>query len=112
MVANDDLEGKTTHFTGFYTHTISGQKIPKPPIVMVVPNPQKENIYTFRFSGLHGWLSMSKAVNTIPEQKLPTVKKTNIDADTFISVISGFNCGMKSWIFNLLYSHRNEGKLG
>ena len=33
MVANDDLEGKTTHFTGFYTHTISGPNIPKPPIV-------------------------------------------------------------------------------
>ena len=29
MVANDDLKGKTTHFTGFYTHTISGPKIPK-----------------------------------------------------------------------------------
>ena len=34
MVANDDLEGKTTHFTGFYTHTISGPNIPKPPIVI------------------------------------------------------------------------------
>ena len=34
MVANDDLEGKTTHFTGFYTHTISGPNIPKPPIVV------------------------------------------------------------------------------
>ena len=33
MVANDDLEGKTTHFTGFYTHTIFEPKIPKPPIV-------------------------------------------------------------------------------
>jgi hypothetical protein len=33
MVANDDLEGHTTHFTGFYTHTISGLKIPKSPIV-------------------------------------------------------------------------------
>ena len=32
MVANDDLEGKTTHFTGFHTHTISGSNIPKPPI--------------------------------------------------------------------------------
>ena len=29
MVANDDLKGKTTHFTGFYIHTISGPKIPK-----------------------------------------------------------------------------------
>ena len=33
MVANDDLEGKTTHFTDFYTHTISGPNIPKPPIM-------------------------------------------------------------------------------
>ena len=33
MVANDDLEGKTTHFTDFYTHTISGSKIPKLPKV-------------------------------------------------------------------------------
>ena len=30
MVNNDDLKGKTTHFTGFYTHTISGPKILKP----------------------------------------------------------------------------------
>ena len=30
MVANDDLKGKTTHFTGFYTHTISGPKHLKP----------------------------------------------------------------------------------
>ena len=29
MVANDDLKGKTTYFTGFYDHTISGPKIPK-----------------------------------------------------------------------------------
>ena len=29
MVANDDLKGRTTHFNGFYTHTISGLKIPK-----------------------------------------------------------------------------------
>ena len=26
MVANYDLKGKTTHFTGFSTHTISSQK--------------------------------------------------------------------------------------
>ena len=26
MVANDDLKGKTTHFTGFYTNSISGKK--------------------------------------------------------------------------------------
>ena len=37
MVAKDDLEGKTTHFTGFYIHTISGPKIPKPPIVVRSP---------------------------------------------------------------------------
>ena len=30
MVANDDLKGKTTHFTGFYTNSISGPKILKP----------------------------------------------------------------------------------
>ena len=30
MVANDDLKGKTTHFTGFYTHTISEPKLLKP----------------------------------------------------------------------------------
>ena len=35
MVANDDLEGKTTYFTGFYTHTISEPKISKPPIVTI-----------------------------------------------------------------------------
>ena len=33
MVPNDDLEGQTTHFTSFYTHTISGPKISKPTIV-------------------------------------------------------------------------------
>ena len=33
MVANDDLEGKTNHFTGFYNHTISRPNIPKTPIV-------------------------------------------------------------------------------
>ena len=38
MVANDDLEGKTTHFTDFYIHTISGPNIPKPPIVMLFHN--------------------------------------------------------------------------
>ena len=30
MVANDDLKSKTTHFTGFYTNSISGQNILKP----------------------------------------------------------------------------------
>ena len=30
MAANDYLKGKTNHFTGFYTHTISRPKIPKP----------------------------------------------------------------------------------
>ena len=30
MVANDDLKGNTTYFTGFYTHTISRTKILKP----------------------------------------------------------------------------------
>jgi hypothetical protein len=30
MVANDDLRGKTIHFSGFYTQTISGTKILKP----------------------------------------------------------------------------------
>ena len=30
MVANDDLKGKTAHFTGFYTNSISRQKILKP----------------------------------------------------------------------------------
>ena len=55
---------------------------------------------------------MSNAVNTIPEQMLPTVKRTNIDADVFISVNSGFYCGRKYQFFNLLYSHRNEVKQG
>ena len=30
MVANDDLKGITTHSTGFYTNSISRQKILKP----------------------------------------------------------------------------------
>ena len=30
IVANDDLKSQTTHFTGFYTHTISEPKILKP----------------------------------------------------------------------------------
>ena len=30
IVANDDLKGKTTHFTGFYTNSISRPKILKP----------------------------------------------------------------------------------
>ena len=30
MVANDNLKGKTTHFTGFYTNSISGPKVLKP----------------------------------------------------------------------------------
>ena len=30
MVVNDDLKGKTTNFTAFYTHTISGTKMLKP----------------------------------------------------------------------------------
>ena len=30
MVANNVLKGKTTHFTGFYTNSISGPKILKP----------------------------------------------------------------------------------
>ena len=35
MVANDDLKGKTTHFTGFtYTDSISRPKILKMPIVL------------------------------------------------------------------------------
>ena len=33
MVANDDLKSKTTHFNGFYTNSISGQKILKPAIL-------------------------------------------------------------------------------
>ena len=37
MGANDGLEGKTTHLAGFYIHTISGQNIPKPPIVIFKP---------------------------------------------------------------------------
>ena len=38
MVANDDLEGKTTHFTVFLTHTISEPKISKPPIALCTAN--------------------------------------------------------------------------
>ena len=34
LVANDDLKGKITHFTGFYTNSISGQKILKPAQVL------------------------------------------------------------------------------
>ena len=30
MVASDDLKGKTNHFTGFYTNSISRQKILNP----------------------------------------------------------------------------------
>jgi hypothetical protein len=30
MVANDDLKGKTIHFTSFYTRIIFGPKILKP----------------------------------------------------------------------------------
>ena len=30
MVTNDDLKSKTTHFSGFYTQTISASKILKP----------------------------------------------------------------------------------
>ena len=30
MIANNDLKGKTTPFTGIYTHTISGPKLLKP----------------------------------------------------------------------------------
>ena len=30
MVANDDLKGKTTHFTDLYTNSNSGPKILKP----------------------------------------------------------------------------------
>ena len=30
MVANDNLKSKTTHFTGFYTNSISRPKILKP----------------------------------------------------------------------------------
>jgi hypothetical protein len=35
MIDNDDLEGKTTYFTGFYIYTISGPKSPKPPVAVV-----------------------------------------------------------------------------
>jgi hypothetical protein len=30
MVANDDLKSKINHYTGFYSNSISGQKILKP----------------------------------------------------------------------------------
>ena len=39
-----DLEGKTTHFTGFYTHAIAWPKIPKPPIVYIVHNSQAKRV--------------------------------------------------------------------
>ena len=35
MGANDDLEGKKTHLADFYIHTISGQNILKPSIVVI-----------------------------------------------------------------------------
>ena len=50
MVANDDLEGKTIHFIGFYTYTISGPNIPKPPIVKwekINGNIKKETLIGF-----------------------------------------------------------------
>ena len=40
MVANDDLKGKATHFTGFYTNSNSQPKILKP------ANAQRDTIAT------------------------------------------------------------------
>ena len=50
MVANDDLKGKTTHFTGFYTHTISGPKLLKSVCVML-------RDYSFAFPESLFWIS-------------------------------------------------------
>ena len=52
--ANDDLKGKTTHFTGFYTHTISGPKIPKPHIVREYPPFESNVVSKLIYKGLLG----------------------------------------------------------
>ena len=57
MVANDDLEGKTTHFTGFYTHTISIPKIPKLPIVEQVSKSKQPTLFLTLF-----WVSLCTAI--------------------------------------------------
>ena len=54
MVANDDLKGKTTHFTGFYTHTISGPKIPKPHVVREYPPFESNVVSKLIYKGLLG----------------------------------------------------------
>ena len=54
MVANDVLEGKTTHFTGFHTHTISGSNIPKPPIYSeIVVKRLSPEIYASQITSSH-----------------------------------------------------------
>ena len=48
------MEGKTTYFTGFYTHTISGPKIPKPPIVTPWKDPAG-SLNRMSIKGLYPW---------------------------------------------------------
>ena len=49
MVANDNLKSKTTHFTGFYTCTISVPKIPKQPIVEQVSKSKQQALFSTQF---------------------------------------------------------------
>ena len=55
MGANDDLEGKKTHLAGFYIHTISGQNILKPSIVVIELWPLSIN--TGQFCSLRNWFT-------------------------------------------------------
>ena len=85
MVANDDLEGKTTHFTGFYTHTISGSNIPKPPIVYMGWMKKSQNqvlllvhvFHMIRHIEKSGWTCLIFIAKSIPKltwQKIFKIK--------------------------------------
>ena len=58
---------------------------------------------TFKFSGLQGWLSMSRAVNPIPKHCLLKAKITKIDKSTFIAICIDFDSGYRKNIQEVLY---------
>ena len=58
---------------------------------------------TFKFSGLQGWLSMSRAVNPIPKHCLLKAKITKIDKSTFIAICIDFDFWYRKNIQEVLY---------
>ena len=77
MGANDGLEGKTTHLAGFYIHTISGQNIPKPPIVISLDFLIVGILYLFSLEFWRNFHNWNKKVTTTKLTRCVHLKKSN-----------------------------------